>query len=64
MNTCCGGKPARLCLRWSRCGAASDSRAVQAFHFPSGGVSPATASRNDDAKNIKNVDVESELHRS
>jgi hypothetical protein len=40
-NTCCGGKRDRLCLRWSRCGAASDSRAVQPFHSRSGGASPA-----------------------
>ena len=40
-NTCCGGKRDRLCLRWSRYGAASDSRAVQPFHFRSGGASPA-----------------------
>jgi hypothetical protein len=33
MNTCCGGKRDRLWLRWSRCGTASDSRAVQPFHF-------------------------------
>jgi hypothetical protein len=32
---------ARLCLRWSRCGAASDSRADQPFHFRSGGANPA-----------------------
>jgi hypothetical protein len=41
MNTCCGGKHDRLCLRWSRCGAASDSRAVQPFHSRSGDASPA-----------------------
>ena len=40
-NTCCGGKRDRLCLRWSCCGAASDRRAVQPFHFRSGGASPA-----------------------
>jgi hypothetical protein len=40
MNTCSGGKRDRLCLRWSRCGTASDSRAVQSFHFGSGGASP------------------------
>jgi hypothetical protein len=39
MNTCCGGKRDRLWLRWSRCGTASDSRAVQPFHFRSGGAS-------------------------
>src|ERR1035437_5180495 len=32
-SICSGGKPARSCLRWSRCGAARDSRADQPFHF-------------------------------
>ena len=40
-NTCCGGKRDRLCLRWSRCGAASNSRVAQPFHSRSGGASPA-----------------------
>jgi hypothetical protein len=39
-NTCCGGKHDRLCLRWSHCGAASDSRTVQPFHSRSGGANP------------------------
>ena len=44
-NTCCGGNRARLCLRWSRCGAASNSRAAQAFNSRSGGASPAHVRR-------------------
>ena len=40
-NTCCGGKRDRLCLRWSCCGAASERRAAQPFHFRFGGASPA-----------------------
>ena len=40
-NICCGGKPARLCLRWSRCGAASKRRLARLFHFRSGGASQA-----------------------
>ena len=43
-NTRCGGKRDRLCLRWSRCGAASDSRAVQPFHSRFGDVIPALCS--------------------
>jgi hypothetical protein len=41
MNTCCGGKPARFCSRLNRCGAASEGRSAQAFHFRSGGASQA-----------------------
>jgi hypothetical protein len=40
-NTCCGGKHDRLCLRWSRCAAASERRAAQPFHSRSGDASPA-----------------------
>src|SRR5262249_21634554 len=32
-NTCSGGKRDKLCLRWSRYGAAGDNRAAQPFHF-------------------------------
>ena len=35
-NIRCGGKPDRLCLRWSCCGAASERRAAQPFHSRSG----------------------------
>jgi hypothetical protein len=35
-NTCCGGKRGKLCLHWSRYGAADDSRADQPFHFGCG----------------------------
>ena len=40
-NTCCGGKRDRLCLRWSRCDAASDSRTAHPFLSRSGDASPA-----------------------
>jgi hypothetical protein len=40
-NTCCGGKRGKLYLRWSRYGAAIDSRTVQPFRSRSGGASPA-----------------------
>ena len=45
-NTCCGDKRGRLCLRWSRCGAASDSRPARPFHSRSGGASPAPRPKN------------------
>ena len=35
-SICSGGKRDRLCLRWSRCGVAGDSQAVQHFHSRSG----------------------------
>jgi len=47
-NTCCGGNRARLCLRWSRCGAASNSRAAQPFHFRSGDASPVPSPKSSD----------------
>ena len=40
-SICSGGKPDKLCLRWSRCGVAGESRAAQPFHLHSGGESPA-----------------------
>jgi hypothetical protein len=40
-SICAGGKRDRSCLRWGRCGAASDSRAAQSFHFRSADASPA-----------------------
>ena len=45
-NTCCGGKRDRLCLRWSRCGAASERRSAQPFHSRSGDASPAPCRKN------------------
>ena len=40
-SICSGGKPAKLCLRWSHCVAATDSRPAQPFHSRSGDASPA-----------------------
>jgi hypothetical protein len=40
-NICSGGKPAKLCLRWSRCAAASERRADQPFHFRFGDANEA-----------------------
>jgi hypothetical protein len=38
---CSGGKRDKSCLRWRRCGAASNSRAAQPFRSRSGDASPA-----------------------
>ena len=47
-SICCGGKPARLCLRWSCCAAVNDNRAAQAFHFRSGGARPGPCPKSSD----------------
>src|SRR5450756_757182 len=47
-NICCGGKRDRLCLRWSRCGAASERRAAQPFHFRSDDARPALCLKSSD----------------
>ena len=59
MSTHCGGKRAKSYLRWNRCGAASSSQSVQAFHSRFGDASLAAfpMSSSDDSRAHRGVDL-------